>query len=53
MSQENTITELLSKKEGETPPKSPGNPLKNQEIQKIISNASEKDMLFYEYEIVG
>jgi len=48
------VPELIaSKQTGDTsPPKSPANPLKSKDIHKMILNTDEKDMVFYEYEIV-
>jgi len=52
--EEKTFSELTSSKSSDdlTPPKSPGNPLKSKNIQNIILNTEDKDMIFYEYEIV-
>ena len=55
MSAENTFSELISSKKTDDltqPPKSPAHPLKSHHIQKMILNTEEKDMIFYEYEIV-
>lgn len=35
-----------------TPVDEPSGPINSQQIQQLISNSNEKDMLFYEYEIV-
>jgi hypothetical protein len=55
MSGENTVSELISSKKTDDltpPPRSPAHPLKSHHIQEMILNTEERDMIFYEYEVV-